>query len=78
MLATLDHDMSSSALLEYCLVFNRPAIHWTAPPRVLGYSIGVEPFIVIDSSASSRTLTSQEEELVWASLRASSELLYTF
>jgi len=72
----LDH--GPSALLHYALAANRPAIHWTAPPDARGYSIGLEPFIVIDSAIASRSLTVREEELVWASLRASSELLYSF
>ena len=74
----IDPDMSGSALLRRALVVDPPAIHWTSPPQSREYSIELKPVIPVDTGYQQRSLTAQEENLVWASLRASSELLYQF
>jgi hypothetical protein len=74
----IEPDMSTSAVLQRTLSLPSPAIHWTVPPEACEYFIGLGRVISIDANTLPRSLTSEEEDLVWASLRASSELLYQF
>jgi hypothetical protein len=74
----IDPDMSASVLLRSALTVNPPAIRWTLPPGASEYRIELDPLISVEAHPQTRSLTAEEEDLVWAALRASSELLYRF
>ena len=74
-----DSGASTSAILSQLFyAADVPAIHWTPAPHLLPYS--AEPnqpqIFVVDQLA--RSLTPNEEQLVWSALLASSEPLYQF
>ncbi len=72
--ALADMDVSGSVLFGRGIL-NRPVLNWTAP---LGYrrSYLSDVKIQLTFPTSPRALTEEEEELVWAALRNSSELVY--
>lgn len=58
---------------------NPPAIHWTAPPSMRGYVISpAMQTMRVTSPVTPRPLSAQEEALIWAALRGSSELVHRF
>jgi hypothetical protein len=72
-ITSIDVSMSGSAVLGWHLITPPPAIHWTLRPE--------DSYRVSDSVSLpgwTRLLTSEEERLVMASLRASSRLEYVF
>jgi hypothetical protein len=72
-IAMADMDVSGSVLFGRTL--NRPAFDWAVP---LSYkrSYLADDTIQLTCPVSARSLTAEEEELVWAALRDSSELVY--
>jgi hypothetical protein len=76
-MAIIDIDVSASALLGWHRAMQPPEIHWTPPPDNPAYSILGE-LRIAPAAALPRLLTADEEALVMASLRASSQLDYAF
>jgi hypothetical protein len=76
-LLTIEPDTSASVILARGFAPDRPAIHWTPPPHSRTHALWPDPTIQIAGETISRPLTVEEERLVWESLRASSELVYT-
>jgi hypothetical protein len=73
-IASIDVSMSGSAVLGWQLMTSPPAINWTVKSEDSVYR--VPDSILLPGWT--RLLTSEEEHLVMASLRASSQLEYVF
>jgi hypothetical protein len=71
-------DISGGLLASRYLTLNPPAIHWTLPPGTTLYSIEMDRNITFMSRDEVRSLTVEEEDLLWTALRASSEFVARF
>ena len=75
--SNIDFYMSGGIPYAYGVPANTPAIHWTPSAEWKSYFLNVSPLLDFDRNDMGRHLSVEEEVLVWSSLRANKELLYS-
>ena len=75
--ASVDLYMSGDAAFLGALGKPVPGIHWTPPAEWRANFLDLPSFLTFDQKTHGRALTAEEETLMWQSLRAGAELLYT-